>query len=206
MSTKLHNLLFAYTMNKFSDNMEKTFYDRKKKLLSNVKGKVVEIGIGTGANLKYYDEKIEVTCIDPNPYMQKYLNKNSKKGNWKIKFIKGSSENIELPNNYTDYVVSTHVLCAVNDLEKSLLEIKRVLKKNGKFIFLEHVCANTGTKLKKVQDLINPPWKYIALGCNLNRDILSTIRKTGFKKLVFEKYNLDKGSLVKPHIQGYAIK
>ena len=123
------------------ESLEKEMYGDKKRDLFKIrqKSRVLEIGPGTGINLQYYPKNIEWIGIEPNPEMNKHIKTKLKKLDFKARLIKGNAEKIPVKNNSIDYVISTLVLCSVKNPPKTVKEIKRVLKPEGKFLFMEHV-------------------------------------------------------------------
>jgi ubiquinone/menaquinone biosynthesis C-methylase UbiE len=153
---------------------------QRKKIIPLAKGNVLEIGVGSGLNLPYYTKKIkELTAIDPSEELWKKNNLNKKEFPFKFKFIKAYSENIPLENDSFDTVVITYTMCTISDLNKAFSEIKRVLKPSGKLLFCEHGKAPE-KGIQKYQNIINPFWKRIGGGCNLNRNIPTLIENNGF--------------------------
>ena len=104
---------------------EKLLAERKKKLFAEINGEILEIGPGLGVNLKYYPRKIKWLGIEPNPEMHSLLLDRTKKFGIKARILAVNSENLKLKKNTFDFVISTHTLCSVSDLEKTLSEIKR---------------------------------------------------------------------------------
>jgi ubiquinone/menaquinone biosynthesis C-methylase UbiE len=155
---------------------------QREKIIPLATGKVLEIGIGSGLNLPIYNnENVKhLTAIDPSKEM---WNKNiidTKKLPFEFEFIQAFAENIPEDYNSFDTVVITYTLCTIPDTNKALEEIRRVLKPNGKLIFCEHGKAPDKV-IQKWQNIINPFWKSLGGGCNLNRDIPLIIEKNGFK-------------------------
>ena len=109
-------------------------------------------------------------------------------------------------NEVFDTVVVTLVLCMVDDAESVISEITRVLKPGGRFYFYEHVSSRSYIG-SKFQDLLNPLWKFITTGCNLNRDTERIINKAGFAKVDSRKFTIRFGTPVSlPNLVGVAIK
>ncbi|MDP3314343.1 class I SAM-dependent methyltransferase [Lutibacter sp.] len=155
---------------------------QREKVIPLARGKVLEIGIGSGLNLSYYDitKVTQLTAIDSNIEIWKKNTFDTKIFPFEFKFIEASAEQIPVESNNYDTVVITYTLCTIVNVNKAFDEIKRVLKTNGKLIFCEHGKA-PDTKTEKWQNLINSMWKKIGGGCNLNRDIPFIIKKNGFK-------------------------
>ena len=167
---------------------QKSSMMQRKKIIPLASGNVLEIGIGTGLNLPFYD-KVNVdhlTAIDPSTAI---WNKNSFDTNtlaFEFDFIEAFSENIPADNSIFDTVVITYALCTIQDTDKAFDEIKRVLKREGKLIFCEHGKA-PDKEIVRWQNILNPFWKKIGGGCNLNRDIPFIIERNGFKIIKLEK-------------------
>ena len=155
------------------------------KIIPLAMGNVLEIGIGSGLNLSYYTKNVKhLTAIDPSEELWKKSNINTLSLPFEFKFIKAFAENIPLADNYFDTVVMTYTMCTIPDLNKAFSEIRRVLKPTGKLLFCEHGKAPE-KGIQKYQNIVNPFWKRIGGGCNLNRNIPTLIESNGFtiKKL-----------------------
>lgn len=165
---------------------------RRKKLLSGVSGKVFEVGVGTGINLKYYPHDIELTGIEPSPHMLAKADKRKRSLPHPERFtlhnIGCSYPEIEkmFQADSLDVIVCTLVLCTIPEPEKALKNFLKWLKPGGRLLILEHIRSHhrAGTKL---QNLVNPTWEKLAEGCQLNRPTDRLIKESGFH-LVREKY------------------
>jgi ubiquinone/menaquinone biosynthesis C-methylase UbiE len=173
---------------------------QRKKVVPLAEGKVLEVGIGSGLNLPFYDKtKIkEVWGIDPSQELTLMAKKVALKEGIKVNFISSSAEEISLPDEYFDSILITYTMCTIPDVLKANKEIKRVLKKEGKLIFCEHGIS-PDEKIQKWQKRINPFWGKIAGGCNINRSIPKLIRDSGFDIIQMEEMYLPKT----PKIAGY---
>lgn len=197
--------LFAWLMANGTAAYEKKISDRKRSLFTNLHGKILEIGPGTGPNLSYYPPDIEWIGIEPNPFMHSYLQQEADKLGLHIDIRTGTAEKLDAPDNSVDTVVSTLVLCSVPNLDKTLQEVLRVLKPGGRFLFIEHVAAPNGTVLRQVQNTIKPIWQVIGDGCNPNRETGTALAQAGFASVDYENFDAPV-PLVKPHIIGVATK
>ncbi|VVA94610.1 unnamed protein product [Arabis nemorensis] len=176
--------------------------------------KVLEIGIGTGPNMKYYPARninITVVGLDPNPKMKKYARKSAAKAGFKpkhFKFKPGVGEAIPLDDESVDAVVATLVLCSVSDVTQTLNEIKRVLRPGGTFIFLEHVAAKDGSFFRRLQKLLDPLQQRFADGCHLTRNTREWILEAGFSggAEIETKSVYSFPWITRPHIYGAAYK
>jgi len=179
------------------------------RLLEHVSGEVLEVGAGTGANIKLYSDKVtKLVLTEPDKHMRKLLNE--KVGNHPLGYvsvISGTGEQIEVDDESFDYVVSSLVCCSVTDLKVCLSEIRRVLRPGGGFVFLEHVAAADGTSRRRWQNLINPVWKTFMGNCHLNRETEQAIITEGFDIVQIERDSMRKAlPIVRPTIRGIAKK
>lgn len=154
---------------------------QRNKVVPLAKGIVLEIGIGSGLNIPFYNKNnIEkIIGLDPSEELNFLANKVAKKNNIEIDFIISGAEDIALPDNSIDTILITYTLCTIPDLDNSMAEMKRVLKSDGKFIFCEHGIA-PDQNIVKWQRRINPIWKAIMGGCSINRNIPKIISDGGF--------------------------
>jgi ubiquinone/menaquinone biosynthesis C-methylase UbiE len=178
----------------------------KQALLGNLRHKVLEIGPGAGASLAYYPNKIHWIGVELNPYMHPYLEREAQQqGLSNIELRQGSAENLPVEDESIDTVVSTHVLCSVKDIVRSLQEIKRILKPGGNFIFIEHVAGECNSWTRKVQDGINPIWKTLFDNCHVNRETWEILEGAGLETVNYYQFKLA-FPLVSPHIAGIVKK
>ncbi|MCC5890571.1 MAG: class I SAM-dependent methyltransferase [Alkalibacterium sp.] len=162
------------------DSMDRMMKDKwRKDLLNDVSGKVLEVGIGTGKNLHFYSEGVDLTGVDFSPGMMKKAEEKVEKSNlpYPVTLREMDIQQMDFPNNSFDYVVSTCVFCSVPDPVKGLKELKRVCKPDGEIIMLEHMRSDNRVA-GKIMDVLNPIPVSI-WGANINRDTLENIRKAG---------------------------
>ena len=181
----------------------------RNELLSNASGTVLEVGAGTGANLSFYTDKVKKLIIsEPDEFMRKKLMAKLDDSTIKDYEIKPfGMEEIDLPDDSLDCVVSTLVCCSVQSPQASLQQVYRVLKPGGQFLFMEHVAAENNPKRLKWQNRINPIWKRISGNCHLNRETEKYILEAGFKIKTIQKASMRKAPpFVRPTIRGIAIK
>ncbi|KAK6139339.1 hypothetical protein DH2020_026920 [Rehmannia glutinosa] len=230
--------LFASAMDKLTESYEAEIAVYKSQLFANLKGKagkILEIGIGTGPNLKYYADYpgIDVFGVDPNRKMEKYAQAASENAGLtpsNFRFMQGILEcNLEslelalfshilgfsclkvaeaLPVNdaSVDAVVGTLVLCSVNDVDQALQEVRRVLKPGGFYIFVEHVAGKDGTLLRYVQGILDPLQQTVVDGCHLTRSTAANIAKAGFAGLDLNQAVLSSTAFINPQIYGIAYR
>ena len=164
-------------------NTKPNHYQRKKVVPLAI-GDVVEIGVGPGLNLQYYnlDTVNKVIGIDPSDELNKIAKKNANKVNLDIEFNLSSAESIDLPTSSVDSVVCTFSLCSIPNPQKALKEIHRILKPGGKYYFCEHgISPDLSTRVfQNVTDIFYPK---LSGGCHANRDIPKLISESGLKIL-----------------------
>ena len=159
---------------------------QRNKIVPHAKGEVLEIGIGSGLNLPYYNKSLvkKVHGLDPSEELNQIALKNASEINLDINFIISGAEEIKLPSKSIDTVLITYTLCTIPEFKAALKEIKRVLKDDGIMLFCEHGLA-PDKNISKWQNRINPLWGKLFGGCNINRNIPHIIQGSGLniKKL-----------------------
>lgn len=173
---------------------------QRKKVVPLAEGKVLEVGIGSGLNLPFYDKaKIdEIWGLDPSEQLSEMAKQVADEESMEVKFISSGAEDIPLPDNYFDCVLVTYTMCTIPEVQRANQEIRRVLKEDGKMIFCEHGEA-PDQNIRKWQNRINPFWGKLAGGCNINRKIPSLIQDSGFDIIEMEEMYLPNT----PKIAGY---
>lgn len=153
---------------------------RRSALVRNARGRVVEIGAGTGLNVAHYpDEVTELVLTEPDPAMRRRLARRLQRHGRVARIVDAPAERLPLADASVDTVVSTLVLCSVTDPERTLSEIARVLRPDGQLLFIEHVRANSRL-LAACQDFLFQPWYRFAGGCCCNRPTVELMRACGF--------------------------
>lgn len=171
---------FSYFYDFLESGAEKWMFSTwRRKLISKLKGNVLEVGVGTGKNLGHYGRKAKVTGIDLSPKMlEKAKQKiNSLKGNYELLVM--DAQHLKFKDRSFDYVVCTFVLCSVPEPVGALKEMKRVCKKRGKIIMLEHVLSDNWF-IALFQHIHNPLTR-ILFGFNVNRKTVENIKKAGLE-------------------------
>lgn len=148
----------------------------RQEILADVKGKVLEIGFGTGLNLPYYPQHIKtIITVERNPKINKLARKRIQSSDITIDCKILNGESLPMANNAFDSVVSTFTLCSITNVEQALAEVYRVMKPGGKFFFVEHGLSNE-PKIQIWQNRLTPIQKAIAGGCHLNRNIRQIVK------------------------------
>ena len=178
--------------------------ERRRSLLTGLSGHVVEVGAGTGANLRHIGPQVDrLTLFEPSrPMADRLRAKLAADPHPAAVVIEAPAEALPLDDGSADTVVSTLTLCTVDDLELALGEIRRVLAPGGRLLLLEHV-AGEG-RLARVQRAIEPIWKLIGRGCHLTRDTLTAVQRAGFDTSEIRPWRFPGRSPASPAIMGTA--
>lgn len=173
--------------------------EKRKQVVPAAEGRVVEVGIGSGLNLPFYDPtRVErVVGIDPDEAMWKRSAKRRAAARVPVERIGLSGEQIPLDDSSADTVVITYSMCTIPDPVAALTEMRRILKPGGKMLFVEHG-ASKDASIRKWQDRIDPIWKKLAGGCHSGRPIVDYVREAGWK---IER--LEEGYVPGPKVLGY---
>jgi ubiquinone/menaquinone biosynthesis C-methylase UbiE len=150
--------------------------DRRRELLSDVTGDVLEIGAGTGTNVEHYRSDTRLVLVEPARPMRRRL---ETKVTRPCRIVDATAEKLPFEDESFGSVVCFLVLCSVAHLPSALSEARRVLRPGGRLIFMEHVRAQG--RLGRMQDLVEPVWRRIGVGCQPNREIVAAILEAGFQ-------------------------
>ncbi len=154
--------------------------DLRRETLATARGRVLEIGAGTGLNLKLYPGAVTaITLAEPDAPMAARLRRRVSGASHPVEVVQAPAEQLPFADGSFDTVVSTLVLCTVADMAASLREIGRVLAPGGQLLFVEHVRAGHG-RLVRWQERLHEPWRRFACGCHCNRDTAVALRDNGF--------------------------
>ncbi|HEX6455293.1 MAG TPA: class I SAM-dependent methyltransferase [Solirubrobacterales bacterium] len=199
-------LFSAFYDRGFKRTEEAGLGEMRRELLAEARGRVLELGAGTGLNLQHYPAAIEsLTLVEPDPHMTKQLRPKLAAEGRQAEVIEAPAERLPFGDDSFDTAVVTLVLCTVPDQEAALAEIARVLKPGGQLLFIEHVRSHDpGTA--RWQDRLERPWRFLGDGCHCNRDTAAAI---GASPLALGKVELDElpkaPPIVRPLIRGRAV-
>jgi ubiquinone/menaquinone biosynthesis C-methylase UbiE len=155
---------------------------QREKIVPLAQGRVLEIGIGSGLNLPFYTpgRVKHLWGLDPSPEMWALAQKKLGTLDFDVEFLEAPAEDIPLDDGSVDTVLITYTLCTIPDVPAALEEARRVLKSDGSLVFCEHGLA-PDESVRRWQNRLNPLWKRIGGGCNLNRPITTLIEQAGFR-------------------------
>jgi ubiquinone/menaquinone biosynthesis C-methylase UbiE len=179
---------------------------RRHELLAQARGRVVELGAGTGLNLAHYPEGIEsLTLVEPDPHMTKQLRPKLAGAGIDAEVVEAPAERLPFPDDSFETAVVTLVLCTVPDQSAVLAEIARVLEPGGQLLFLEHV-RSRNPALAKLQDRLEGPWRVLGDGCHCNRDTAAAMIASPLEMDQIAHDSLPKAPpIVRPLIRGRAL-
>jgi SAM-dependent methyltransferase len=150
-------------------------------------GDVLEVGVGSGLNIPIYGPEVRtLSALDPSPELLRMARRQAARARFPVKFMQQSAEAIELPDGSVDTVVTTWTLCTIPDPLQALREMRRVLRADGRLIFVEHGQAPHAAVVQW-QDRLTPLWRNIAGGCHLNRSIDRLLGLGGFEITELER-------------------
>ena len=152
----------------------------RSKVIPAARGAVLEVGVGSGLNLPFYTTAVtHLYAVDPSFELLKMARPKADRAPFPVEFLNHSAERTPLPDGKVDTAVVTWSLCSIPDAPAALREVRRVLKPDGTLIFVEHGLSSD-PPVQAWQNRINPIWRRVAGGCNLNRKIDDLISSAGF--------------------------
>jgi ubiquinone/menaquinone biosynthesis C-methylase UbiE len=202
----IRQTIFAATYDRMSRKGEEAgLRALRQSLLAEASGRVIEIGAGTGTNIPLYNGSVESLVVtEPEPAMLRRLERAARARETAPLVLRAPAEDLPFEDESFDTVVSTLVLCGVDDQVRALREIRRVLRPGGRLLFLEHVRADD-PGLARFQDRMNWLNRLVVL-CDCNRPTLATIEAEGFSVSRLERTTMPKApKFVRPLILGTAV-
>jgi ubiquinone/menaquinone biosynthesis C-methylase UbiE len=183
--------------------------DLRAEVLSGASGRVLEIGGGTGLNLSHYPAAVKsLSVTEPDPFMARKLREkvDAAAPPFPVEVIECAAERLPFDDGSFDTVVSTLVLCTVQDPDAAAAEVGRVLAPGGRLLLLEHVRDPEEGRLARWQDRLERPWGWMAAGCHPNRDTAATLRRAGFEVELAPDRLPKSPPLVRPLVRGSATR
>ena len=159
------------------------------RLAARAGGRVLEIGTGTGSQLRWYGDGLEVVALEPDPEMAARARRQVVRAAAHVRIVEGQAEALPFPDGSFDTAVATFCLCSVTDPAAALAELHRVLVPGGRLLAIEHVHLSWQPG-RRLQSLAAPAWASVAGGCRLDRDTVATVREAGFDLLEVRRHVL----------------
>ncbi|MGD8496336.1 MAG: class I SAM-dependent methyltransferase [Gemmatimonadales bacterium] len=154
---------------------------QRRKVVPLATGRVLEVGIGSGLNLSFYDPDTvsKVYGLDPSREITRIAGEAARRAPFEVEFVTAGAEEIPLDDASFDTVLLTYTLCTIDDGDAALREMARVLKPGGRLLFCEHGLA-PDPGVRRWQNRLNPIWSRLGGGCRLDRDIPALLHRGGF--------------------------
>jgi ubiquinone/menaquinone biosynthesis C-methylase UbiE len=205
---QLWDRFFAATYDRMTAGLERAgLSDKRRDLVAEARGATLEIGAGTGWNLRHYPPAVSrLVLVEPSPFMAAKLRERVAReaGGRAVEVVEAGGEALPFGDDEFDTVVVTLVLCTVDDPAAAVREVARVLRPGGTLLFLEHV-RSTSPGLARWQDRLERPWRVAANGCRCNRDTLATLDASPLTVEHVRKDEMPKSPpIVRPLIVGAA--
>jgi len=156
--------------------------EERKRWVPRAHGDVLEVGVGSGLNLEFYDaaKVAKVTGIDPSAPLLERAASRASTVPVPVELLRGHAERLPFPDRSFDSAVITYSLCSVDDPARVLAELRRVLRPDGELVFVEHGLARDAP-VRRWQRWLTPVWRRVAGGCHLDRDIAAILRDSGYR-------------------------
>ena len=180
--------------------------ERRRRLLGGARGRVLEVGAGTGLNVEHYPREVrELVLAEPDHAMRRRLEQRVVRAGRPAVVVEAAAERLPFPDASFDTVVATLVLCSVDEPPRALDELRRVLRPGGSLLFLEHVRADD-PGLARWQERLARPWRFVSGGCRCNQATVSLIEAGPFRLEHVERSELPKApALTRPLAIGRAV-
>ena len=206
LSDRLWGPLFARLYDRITKDTEDAgLRDMRRDLLARARGRTLELGAGTGANLELYPEAVtELVLTEPDEHMRAQLERKVTSSGRGPEVVGAGAESLPFPDASFDTVVATLVLCTIPAPRKALKEVSRALKPDGRLLFLEHV-RSEDAGAARWQDRLERPWGWFGRGCHPNRDTVTMISESALEIGELERDEMPKAPpIVRPLVVGEA--
>jgi SAM-dependent methyltransferase len=156
--------------------------EHRQRVVPLARGRVLEIGIGSGLNLPYYDaSRVEkVWGLEPCPELRAVARGRAERAGLSVEIVDAAGEEIPMDDRFFDTVLTTWTMCSIAEVGRALGEMRRVLRPDGRLVFAEHGLSSE-ERVARWQNRLNPLWRVVSGGCNMNRRIAPLVRDAGFR-------------------------
>lgn len=206
----LNHPVFARAYVWLSQRLEPELAPHRRRLLSELTGRVVEVGAGNGLNFAHYPSSVtQVLAVEPEPHLRKLAEQAAHRASVPVVVTAGVAARLPVRDAGVDAAVTSLVLCSVSDPGEALAELRRVLRPGGELRFFEHVRADTANLAAVQHRLDATVWPRIAGGCHTGRDTLLAIESAGFRVDRLERFRLPDVRVAlptSPHVLGTATR
>ena len=208
MSREVHHPLFARLFDRLAAKTEdQGAAEHRERLLSGLRGRVIEVGAGNGLNFSHYPGTVtEVLAVEPEDYLRAKAERAAADSSVRIRVVDGVADSLPAEDASFDAAVASLVLCSVPDQASALAEIRRVLRPGSELRFYEHVLSDE-RGLARLQNSVAWFWPLVGGGCHPNRDTVAAIERSGFEVDRCDRFPFRPSSLmapVAPHVIGTA--
>jgi len=204
---KLRSRFEAWLLDASAESNHAAQGKRKTAEIGSMSGTVVELGPGTGVNMRYYAPGVHVIAIEPNPVMHDRLRRHAAEHDVDIEIRALQGESINVADGEADGVVGTLLLCGVEDPAMVINEAHRVLKPGGRYFFTEHVRAPDSTWTRRIQRVLRHPHGWLFNGCRTDQDTAALLRDGPFETVEIDEHDRGIGGLYVRHgLIGTAVK
>jgi ubiquinone/menaquinone biosynthesis C-methylase UbiE len=194
--------IFARFYDRISRSMWPVEVDHRTELVAGLRGRVLEVGAGTGLNFQLYPSGVEVVAVEPEPNMMRLARRRVAESGFGVRLLRAAAESLPFPDASFDAAVTSLVLCSVGDPDAAARELRRVLRPGGELRVFEHV-RSENPRHARWQDWLTPVWRRFSAGCHPNRDTAATLGTAGFAVDV-RRVPIGPPSPARPHILGVA--
>ena len=183
------------------------YAERKRRLFADLPLEVLEIGSGTGANMRYFRPGTRIIAAEPNRHMHDKLRQRAQRYDVDLEILSAPAEALPLTDASVDAVVASLVLCTVEYPRSAVREILRVLRPGGRFLCIEHVAAPADSLVGFIQRLVYRPWSWLFEGCDTHRDTADLLRTTDFSRVDIREFTLRSAFVpIRPQIEAECVK
>lgn len=194
--------IFARFYDRISRSTWPLEVEHRTELVSGLRGRVLEVGAGTGLNFQLYPEGVEVVALEPEPNMARRAREHLGDGPSPVRLLRGRAEALPFADGSFDAAVVSLVLCSVARQRVAISELCRVLRHDGEIRVFEHV-RSEDPRHARWQDWLTPLWRPLSGGCHPNRDTGAALRAGGFEVQV-RRVPIGPPTPARPHILGVA--